>query len=255
MRSFEIRMVNGQALLERGAEDTVFSMVGGGFGDSWAAASFLLRLSETTQTPTLVTGESARIFQIAPFLASSGTIRRTTRPAEILIGSPMVLAQSGYVTSLKDLQILSWAELFRQRYLTTQKTWKPNAAGIVCVHFTPANQGATVCPSFHIAAILSALASTGYRTVSLGPHLTLAQNIDVSASAELFLGIDSGLSHLVHSVGTPAHLIRNLLPLHHLRTTHRNKRYWTYKDIPEFMANSAVTFNSPAAASGRAIVT
>ena len=74
----------------------------------------------------------------------------------------------------------------------------------------------------------------------LGPRYSLQQNVEFAASAEFFVGIDSGLSHLAHSVGVPVHLLRNLVPVHHARTTHRGKQTWLYRDVAEFASDTVL---------------
>ncbi len=60
------------------------------------------------------------------------------------------------------------------------------------------------------------------RSYSLGAHKSVAENVRLLADAALFVGCDSGMSHLAHSVGTPLFLLEYGLPV---VTCHRNKEY------------------------------
>ncbi len=56
----------------------------------------------------------------------------------------------------------------------------------------------------------------------LGKHLSVQENVNMLAGAAFFVGCDSGMSHLAHSVGTPLFLLEYGLPV---VTCHRNKSY------------------------------
>jgi len=233
--------LSSESLLQNASDDAVFSLYGGGLGDRWGATSFLLRLSEATGRPSKIAGDSDSVLEFAQMLDTNGSVEATRQPATIRIGSPRQVVEKVYGNFEDDLSILPWAEVFRLPYLQTRWRWRPNVDGLVCVHLTPSKTGLTTCPGRHVLMLREALEAVGYVMREFGPNLSLQQNLEIAASAEFFVGIDSGPSHLVHSVGIPMHLVRNHLPLHHIRSTHHGKAFCVYRDLLEFVASSVLT--------------
>jgi hypothetical protein len=68
----------------------------------------------------------------------------------------------------------------------------------------------------------------GYAFVELGKEHqgTMSQIIDILSRSELFVGIDSGMSHIAHSVGVPVFLKH----YDELQLCHPNKDYVAFRD-------------------------
>ncbi len=70
--------------------------------------------------------------------------------------------------------------------------------------------------------LLGMLYRSGFAPVRLGAHLSVAQCVQAVVESVFFVGVDSGMSHLCHSVGVPMFLLEYKLPV---VTTHRGKAY------------------------------
>jgi len=64
----------------------------------------------------------------------------------------------------------------------------------------------------------------------LGSHMTLTECVAALARSRLFLGCDSGMSHLAHAVGVPTIVVEYALPV---ITCHRNKHFILAKGTAE----------------------
>lgn len=72
--------------------------------------------------------------------------------------------------------------------------------------------------------------SQGFRLVRLGGHLSLGEAVTYLSRCSLFVGCDSGFSHIAHSVGCPVYMYEGNLPFWHV---HRLKQMDTFKNIEE----------------------
>jgi hypothetical protein len=86
-------------------------------------------------------------------------------------------------------------------------------------------------PPSLIFAIKQSLKSKGYRSVRLGSHVTLQESAELLSRCSLFVGCDSGFSHIAHSVGCPVYMYEGSLPVY---TAHRLKQNDIFKSLPEF---------------------
>ncbi len=81
--------------------------------------------------------------------------------------------------------------------------------------------------------LLAWLRNVGFETVQLGKHLSLAECVEEAANAALFVGVDSGMSHVAHSVGVPVYLYEHKLPI---ITCHRQKQFVIVRSADDFIA-------------------
>jgi Glycosyltransferase family 9 (heptosyltransferase) len=65
-------------------------------------------------------------------------------------------------------------------------------------------------------------ATGGAPVYKVGKHLGDTKCVELLAAASVFVGVDSGMSHLAHAVGVPVFLLEYGLPI---VTTHRGKAY------------------------------
>jgi len=85
-------------------------------------------------------------------------------------------------------------------YFPTTKKWIPEKHGKICYQFNGKHEG-----SLDLEIQKELLSSfPGYEMIKLGLPLTIQENIEIAATSDLFIGVNSGMSHLVRSVGTPA---------------------------------------------------
>ncbi len=73
-----------------------------------------------------------------------------------------------------------------------------------------------------------------YRLVAIpvGKHMTVAECVEAMANSAFFIGCDSGMSHLAHSVGLPLFLLEYGLPV---VTCHRGKSYIHCQGAGDFL--------------------
>lgn len=71
----------------------------------------------------------------------------------------------------------------------------------------------------------------GYEGIRLGKELSLSEICELLTGCSFFVGSDSGMSHLAHSVGCPVFLYEGAPPVH---ITHKNKAYGVFRDFQEF---------------------
>jgi hypothetical protein len=74
----------------------------------------------------------------------------------------------------------------------------------------------------------------GFSLVRLGKPLTVKELIEIAADSAFFVGVDSGMSHLCHSVGLPIFLMEYRLPTH---TTHGGKAHTLCRGFADFAAH------------------
>jgi hypothetical protein len=87
--------------------------------------------------------------------------------------------------------------------------------------------------------VLNNSMSAPFELVRLGKHLSVAQCVRVATESAFFVGVDSGMSHLCHSVGLPMFLIENKLPV---ITCHRGKAYIPCKGAEDFLKHKYPTW-------------
>jgi len=69
--------------------------------------------------------------------------------------------------------------------------------------------------------IVERIREMGYRGVEVGLPLTLEESVEEIAKADLFIGIDSGMTHVAYSVGAPVALLKNKVPWSMLECHHQ----------------------------------
>lgn len=80
--------------------------------------------------------------------------------------------------------------------------------------------------------LLRWLERSGFLPVRLGKHMTVDECCRQAAEAVAFIGVDSGMSHLCHSVGVPVFIYQNRLPV---VTTHRGKKYTLVESVEDLL--------------------
>lgn len=62
------------------------------------------------------------------------------------------------------------------------------------------------------AQVLQQIKNWGLEPVRLGGHISLGLAAEYLSTCQLFIGVDSGFSHLAHCVGTPVYLYERGIP-------------------------------------------
>lgn len=70
----------------------------------------------------------------------------------------------------------------------------------------------------------------GFKLIRLGGHMSLEEAVFYLSRCSLFVGCDSGFSHIAHSVGCPVYMYEGNLPFWHV---HRLKQMDIFKNIQE----------------------
>lgn len=173
-------------------------------GDSWAFASYAIQNGFDITT---VTGNgksiSNKLKEILPLLDTDQNLTILDCPPDIVVD-----------------QFEAWAS----PYVSTKKHWdNTNQRDIVACQFDGRLFAESKNPEPEIVdQIRDFILQQGLSPISLGGHYTLADCVSILAEAVLFVGVDSGMSHLAHSVGTPCVIYQNKLDV---RPYHMNKEY------------------------------
>jgi hypothetical protein len=88
-------------------------------------------------------------------------------------------------------------------YYPTKKRWHANTSGIICLQLRGTSNSAPEADIDKISSLLP-----GHKFVELGLPMTVREDILTASKAEAFIGVDSGMSHLCHSVGIPIFIAR-----------------------------------------------
>ncbi len=179
-------------------------------GDHWATINYLITRSFVLREEMLLSryqhGQdfASRLQEIRYLLAAP------ERSSVVLVDEPGTHEPDGF-------------DVWATNYWPTKETWKPNAGRRVCYQFDGISSAEDKNPPREDQRrILDFLKRENMEPVRLGSHMTLAAAVHELAEAQMFIGCDSGMSHVAHSVGTPMILVEYKLPI---ITTHRGKRF------------------------------
>jgi hypothetical protein len=193
------------------------------FGDQWATLSLMLNMARAAAYNNALPRPRLSRFQNGKDLGPlHDEILASFHHEERFISVP----ESGNTP-------LSGYNVWQYRTIYTQRQWcehRPHAH--VVYHFeglsTPELKNP---PEADQAAILATIAALGLPAYRLGKHLGLRKCIELAATAAFAVVVDSGPSHLIHSVGTPMFLLQYELPV---VTCHRGKPYTLCEGAEDF---------------------
>jgi hypothetical protein len=168
------------------------------FGDMWIQTNWLLRISEQTRTISRISCPPKfvnRYQEIKDNLASKGTLLITNEPANRIIPSS------------PDL-------VYKIKYYPTKIAWKSKKYKQICYQFDGIWRASLKNPKpDDLKIIMKFLESTGFKLVRLGLPHSITRDIEIASRSDFFVGIDSGMSHVCHSVGVPMYLIEYGMPV------------------------------------------
>ena len=181
-------------------------------GDHWATANYLLTRSWMNLEEQLLSRYQHGKDYKARWDEIFSLLNGPERSQVTLVDDHGKHEPSGYAV---------WATPF----WPTKITWDPLAKHeTICHQFDgDSNASGKNPPDEDLPRILGSLKGT---PVKLGKHLSLAQCVEELSKAKYFVGCDSGMSHLAHSVGVPIIMVEYSQAV---VTTHRRKHYTVAK--------------------------
>jgi hypothetical protein len=121
----------------------------------------------------------------------------------------------------------------REAYVPTRRRWAPRRSRIVACQLE--THTVHTPERFCAPGLADALRAElpGFELVALGRHrhLGIRDIVEVLARCAAFVGIDSGISHVAHSVGTPVFLKDHA----ELALTHPGKAYAAFEDQADLL--------------------
>ena len=199
--------------------EIVYNLWNTGLGDHIASISLLAQMS---------------IERCAPVSFATPNVHRTLELLDLLDLGEAELddRSSGGNTDLDGFNV--WAT----EYLPAKARWRRSRrTRFICTHFEGLSAAADKNPPQGDIDQIGAWASQeGLGVVSLSHRITLARAAELLASCTLFVGCDSGMSHLAHTVACPTYLLEYQLPV---VTCHRHKPYVLCKGAGHFTQQAA----------------
>lgn len=178
----------------------VYGCWGDHLGDAWAYSSYC---ATRGLIPTCMT--------------KAGSIEQKLIEIQPLLG-----ITTGFSHMKPELYIDEF-DAWRMPYRPTVRKWSPNHKRTVAIQFDGRLHADIKNPPPEIVDyIRNYLLQNDYTPISVGGAYSLAGCVSILAEAEMFIGVDSGMSHVAHSVGVPCVIVQNRLDV---RPYHTNKEY------------------------------
>ena len=194
----------------------VYSVCGGGLGDCWASVNYMLGMSEAIRDSVYLSDHydhnrkrkevGSKLKEILPLFSS--------------IGKVIVTGEDSGVDCC-----LSWLDVYPVPYLPTKVRWVTNKSKTVCYQFDKKSHMSGRIPKEDEQLVLDTLCEMGFVPVKLGREQTIEEAVALLAACEFFVGLDSGFTHVAHSVGVPVYMIRSERPMVDIQTIYRYKEY------------------------------
>lgn len=188
-------------------------------GDHWATVNYLVTRSFTLREEQLLSRYQHGVDFKPRFTEILGVLDMPERSSVVITDEKGTHEPEGF-----DI----WAGFF----WATKEKWDPfKHENKICYQFDGISSADDKNPSPEDEArILSACSK--HTVVRVGKDMTLEQVVHEMATSAVFIGCDSGMSHIAHSVGVPMILVEYKLPI---VTTHRHKNYKTARGTNEML--------------------
>ena len=211
--------------------EPVFAPYNHCFGDCWAVLNHAIRFSIINKTKVWVSEYVCAATHMVPGLPSRGEfvgplLREQLAEIKIPKGANIEIADK-VVTEIRKITV----EEFPYPYFQTKRKWSPGPYGRVCIQ-TDNSQIPDNCSrsfKYHDRKALYEWLQDKTHHIILGKPYTVAQCVDVASTSDLFIGMDSGMSHLAHSVGLPVILLDWVA----LDRFHPGKAFFRFQNAPE----------------------
>ena len=189
-----------------------------GFGDLWALTSYCCLLSQREGQTVYLSKWSTKTM-----LDREQEIRDILRSLDDSYTQNVVVTPERFTLSSR-FSVRDHHDL----YVPTKVRWTRNASRIISYQLetsTP-HRPDRFCEPRLIEDLSDQL--PGYEFIELGKtqQSTLNEIIEILSQSEVFVGIDSGMSHVAHSVGVPVFL----KDYAELKLCHPNKAYVAFRD-------------------------
>jgi hypothetical protein len=212
----------------------VFTTFGGGFGDCWAAACFFASRS-SSEGRIAISQPDERICAALQVLDFMGRVHVVEANASTAIMTPTDASAFFQSRGYAPQRIVPWRTLFALPYTPTVLRWHRVSKRQVVYQLNSSGNTKTSSSPIEIATFVESLLSLQVEAIPIGLPQTLEEIIQVVSTSGFFVGIDSGMSHLCHSVGIPSVLLRNGLPLGYLQVTHYGKAFHEFANMDAFL--------------------
>jgi len=164
---------------------------------------------------------------------------------------PILLARAEVILDLLDISCrhhmvgrlnaaptfdLNGFDIWATPYFPTKRRWdvkrRAYPFNFICTHFDGISSAADKNPPPHeVSEILAWARHNKLSVIGLDASKPLSEVVGLLANCALFVGCDSGFSHIAHSTGTPCYLLEYKLPV---VTCHRHKNYVLCKGAGHF---------------------
>jgi len=173
-------------------------------GDCWAFVSWLARKSVAEGREVVF---SDRVVHL-PGIANPSSAR--AKLLEIMAEMDLGGARLSMTDRLPNVMLPIRVQEHPGPYVPTRRRWKPGRRGRISLHMANGQLPETNLRNMPLGEYweLTAFLGTLGETAVLGGHRPLAECVGLMAESDLFVGMDSGMSHVCHSVGTPMLLYR-----------------------------------------------
>lgn len=188
-------------------------------GDHWATVSYLITRSYILREEQQLSRYQHGVDFKERFQEILTLLQGPERSSVSLVDEPGTHEPDGY-------------DVWAAPAWPTKPRWSPPKAGNnqVCYQFDGVSSAESKNPPPQdMDRILEAIGQGGVR---LGNHQTLAQIVALLSESSLFVGVDSGMSHIAHSVGTPVIIVEYQLPI---ITCHREKHFKHVRGTAELL--------------------
>lgn len=194
----------------------IYQLWNGGLGDHWASINLLGRIAESQRT--------AVHFESKP----------EHRGRHVQIFGELNLEGYNVVpVHMAATKGLDGFDVWAAQYFKTRRQWcHVTVEPMVCVHFDGESSAADKNPDrFDQRLVEQWCAGVKMEPVYLTGKLDIHTIVSLLSRCALFVGCDSGMSHIAHSVGCPVYLLEYNLPV---VTCHRHKNYVLCRGAGEF---------------------
>lgn len=197
------------------ASPTIYRPWHSNLGDQFATIQLLLHKTTMQDGPVWLSTENG---SLRPVHRALLRLIQTPWPRSIFGG--LQLTDTPGNTDLEGYDV--WATPYYPTRMPYQ--WnKRSEHKTICYQFDGASTPELKNPPpAELALLLDWIHWSGFEGVRLGLPMTIEQDLEALTNAVAFIGVDSGMSHLAHSVGTPTFILQFQLPA---VTCHRGKAY------------------------------
>ena len=183
------------------------------FGNLWAFASMIVHKSKTQKETIYVSNSMVKANVVKDIL----NVLDTTGASIEWVDETYSEGQRKYGTRRHKFD-----------YVPTKIRWKNQRHNRICyqLHTDTKGRNEKKVSDEDIEKILNSMPC---ECIKLGHPRSVEQNIKIASESDLFIGIDSGMSHLCHSVGVPVFLKDWRM----LRRCHPRKQYTSFQDADD----------------------